>query len=239
MSKDLVKNDNQSPATLIEKAIAGGANLEQLEKLMILKERYEANEARKAYHVAMADFKASVPKVIRDKVNSQYKSKYVSLSNLVNTINPALSKCGFSANWDIEQKDSIKVTCRVSHVLGHSETSSMSAEADTSGSKNAIQQKKSTVTYLKSVTFESILGLASTDANLDDDGNMSNVAFIDEKQLNNIVDLLASLDVGQAKFCKFMKVEKLEDIPASDYQKAIVSLDAKMVATQRKEGQKK
>jgi len=237
MAKELVKS--QSPATLIEKAIAGGANLEQLEKLMILKERYEANEARKAYHVAMAQFKSNPPKIDKDQTVKYKDVKYnhASLANVTEKINEALSKCGLSASWSTKQDGSVTVTCKITHAMGHSEETSLSAPADMTGSKNAIQAIGSTISYLERYTLLALTGLATYEQ--DDDAKDLDIKFIDEKQLNNIVDLLASLDVGQAKFCKFMKVEKLEDIPASDYQKAIVSLDAKMVATQRKEGQKK
>jgi len=227
MSKDLVKNDNQSPATLIEKAIAGGANLEQLEKLMILKERYEANEARKAYHVAMAQFKSNPPKIEKDQTVKYKDVKYnhASLANVTEKINEALSKCGLSASWSTKQNGSVTVTCKITHAMGHSEETSLSAPADTTGSKNAIQAIGSTISYLERYTLLALTGLATYEQ--DDDAKNINVEFISEKQLNNIVDLLASLDVGQAKFCKFMKVDKLDDIPASDYQKAVAALEAK------------
>ncbi len=168
-SKELVKTE-ATPNEMITMAIEKGANLDQIEKLLVLHERFEANEARKAYHKAMAEFKEHPPVITKDKDNKQYGSKYTSLNNLVNTVNPALSKCGLSASWDIEQNGIIKVVCKITHCLGHSEHASMTAEADTSGAKNKIQQIKSTITYLKGVTFESICGLASSDANLDDDG---------------------------------------------------------------------
>jgi len=225
MAKELVKS--QSPATLIEKAIAGGANLEQLEKLMILKERYEANEARKAYHVAMAQFKSNPPKIDKDQTVKYKDVKYnhASLANVTEKINEALSKCGLSASWSTKQDGSVTVTCKITHAMGHSEETSLSAPADMTGSKNAIQAIGSTISYLERYTLLALTGLATYEQ--DDDAKDLDIKFIDEKQLNNIVDLLASLDVGQAKFCKFMKVEKLEDIPATDYQKALVALEAK------------
>ena len=55
------------PASLINVAIEKGADLEKLEKLLLLKEKYEANEARKAYNRAMSDFKLSPPKIEKDQ----------------------------------------------------------------------------------------------------------------------------------------------------------------------------
>jgi hypothetical protein len=64
-----------------------------------------ATEARKAFVQAMSDFKAEAGAVtiVKDKVNPQYNSNYVSLGKLVATITPYLSKHGLSADWDIDQ----------------------------------------------------------------------------------------------------------------------------------------
>jgi len=159
-----------TPTDLLAMAIQQGAGLDQLEKLMVLKERFDANEARKAYAQAVSAFKANPPRVGRDKENKQYGSRYSSLSNLVNTVNVALSKHGLSARWDVDQSEQIKVTCILSHTLGHSESVSLRGPADTSGAKNNLQQIKSTLTYLKGATFEAVTGIATDEGNLDDDG---------------------------------------------------------------------
>lgn len=212
---------------LIRLALTSGADLDKLKQLMDLKRQHEADEAKKAYVKAMAAFKKNPPKVTRDKKNSQYKSTYTSLGNLVNTINPELSKHGLSASWDIEQNGVIKVTCKMTHELGHSESASASAPADTSGAKNVIQQIKSTITYLKAVTLEAISGLASTDANLDDDGNAVGNDTIDANQLSNLVDMMAHVGADAVKFMEYLGVDDLKDLPANQYQKALNALKAK------------
>ena len=46
-----------TPAVLLEKALGmESVSIDKLEKLMELQWRYEENEARKAYHAAMAEF---------------------------------------------------------------------------------------------------------------------------------------------------------------------------------------
>ena len=162
-----------TPADLLRIAVTNGAGLEQIEKLMDLQERYRQQEARSAFVQAMSDFKAHAIVVLKDKINPQYNSKYVSLGNLVATVTPFLSQHQLSVHWNVDQTQppSIKVTAIVTHALGHAESVSMVVPPDTSGSKNVIQQIKSAITYAKACTFESICGLASTDATLDDDGN--------------------------------------------------------------------
>ena len=229
-----MKNENEvlvqegnTPSDMIRLAVAGGADLEKLEKLLILQERYEANEAKKAYHKAISDFKKNPPKVTKDKQNAQYKSMYTTLGNLVNTVNPELSKHGLSASWEIKQNGTIEVSCILTHTMGHSERTSAAAPADISGAKNAIQQIKSTITYLKAVTFESITGLASSDANLDDDGQAHGADVISDKELSQLLDMIADKEVNVEKFLKFMEIESLEKMPKTKFQKAFAAVQSK------------
>jgi len=161
-----------TPENMLMVAVQRGASIEELEKLIGLKERLEASEAENAYHVALAAFKKNPPEVIKDKENDQYGSMYVSLPNLVNTLSAALSKHKLDARWEFSQENSdISVTCILTHVKGHSEKATLIAPPDTSGAKNTIQQIKSTTTYLKATTLEAVTGTASIDANTNDDGN--------------------------------------------------------------------
>jgi len=220
--------EGDSPAEMIRMAVSGGADLEKMERLLDLQMKWEQNENKKAYVKAMVKFKENPPVITKDKKNSQYDSMYTTLGNLVNTINPALSKQGLSASWRIEQNGIVKVTCTITHKLTYSESTSASAPVDTSGSKNAIQQIKSTVTYLKAVTLESITGLASSDTNLDDDGKSSEpVVVIDEKQLGTLIDLIASHNVNEPKFLKYLKIKTIEEMPQSMYSTAITAIKSK------------
>lgn len=163
-----------TPMGILEMAVAKGADIETLTKLLELKERFDAAEARMAYVQAMSDFKKESIIITKDKDNKQYGSKYTSIGNMVNTVTPLLSKHGLSAEWQLDQTDGIRVGCTITHSLGHSgETKWMKVPQDTSGAKNPIQQIKSSVTYAKIATFEMACGLASKDGNLDDDGNGS------------------------------------------------------------------
>jgi hypothetical protein len=161
------------PLAMAMQAMKAGMSIADMRGMLDLQKDWEANEARKAYVDAVAAFKLNPPTVYKDKDNLQYKSRYTSIGNLVNTVNTALSQHGLSANWTIDQTDQIKVTCTLTHRLGHSDSCSMKGPADTTGAKNALQQIKSTATYLKLATYEAITGIASSDGNADDDGNGS------------------------------------------------------------------
>jgi hypothetical protein len=214
---------------MIEAALSRhDVDLDKLAKLLELQERWEANEARKAYHEAMARFKANPPGIEKDRTVSyavQGKGtttyRHASLANVTNQINKALSEHGLSAAWRTDQSNgTIKVTCTVTHVNGHSESTSLEASPDTSGSKNFIQAIGSTISYLERYTILALTGLATHD--LDDDGNSAcSVERISEEQLSSILDYINNLNINESAFCKFMKVERVEHIKASDYNKAI------------------
>ena len=227
-----------SPAALMQMALTKGMDLDKLEKLLEIQQKWEANEAKKEYFVAVAAFKENPPQVLKDKENSQFsksgkKAMYVSLGNLVKTVNPALGAHGLSASWEIGQAGkTIKVTCKLSHRNGHSESVTMTAPPDTSGgnAKNPIQQIKSTITYLKSVTFESVTGIAATEeGNLDDDGNSAGDknTFISKEREKTLTALIKAKEVDSGKFLKFMGVETLAKIPDGNFNKALQALKKK------------
>ncbi len=230
--KELVTVKDSSPAEMIRLAVSGKANLEQLKGLLDLQERFEANQAKKAYHSAMAAFKANPPKINKDKtVGYEAKTggkvgyKHASLANVTDKISAELSKYGLSASWIPKQETtSISVTCKITHIQGHSEEATLSAGADATGSKNAIQAIGSTITYLERYTLLALTGLATFE---DDDGKTSEVEYITHEQGNKILDMVAATGSNLEKFLTYMGVENMETIAKKDYQKAIAALSAK------------
>lgn len=227
---NIEKVEVKTPAELISEAVKGGADLEKLKGLLELQERWEANQARKAYHEAMAKFKADPPKIEKDKSVSfgsgKAAYKHATLGNVTEKITKALSKFGLSASWRTKQNGHTEVTCRITHILGHFEETALAAPSDTSGSKNAIQAIGSTITYLERYTLLALTGLATFDQ--DDDGWVAaGDTAIDETQKSNIVDMLVHTQTDEAKFLKYMGAESIEAIKKSQYDKAITALKAK------------
>jgi hypothetical protein len=186
---DVATTQQGGPAALIQAAISGGADLDKLEKLLELQERWEANEAKKAFYEAKANFKAEMPLVFKDKENKQYSSMYASEAALMNTVNPALGKFGLEAHFDFPPATDklLTVKCILSHRMGHIESVSLPGPYDSSGTKNPLQQLKSTLTYLRKATFEAVIGIATTDKDADDDGNSSGgIKYITEEQQNEL-----------------------------------------------------
>lgn len=226
--KAIANVDTNSPAAMIRMAVEGKADLEKLEKLLGLQERWEANEAKKAYFKAMAFFKANPPKIDKDKQVAFGNTKYshASLANVTEKVSAELSKYGLSASWSTKQNGAIAVTCRITHELGYSEETTISAPADKSGSKNDIQSIGSTITYLERYTLLALTGLATSD--MDDDGRAAGlpVEFITAEQVTDISNRITA--IGKKfkldQFLKYMGVEETSMILKTDFQKAIVAL---------------
>ena len=165
-----------TPMQMLNMAVQQGADLDKLEKLMALQERWEKTEARKAFVVALNAFKAAPPEIIKNKLVSFTTSKgkteykHATLDQVSGIIGAALAQFGISHRWEVEQPDGgkIRVTCVLTHSQGHSERVPLQANSDDSGGKNAIQGIGSTVTYLQRYTLLAATGMAVADH--DDDG---------------------------------------------------------------------
>jgi hypothetical protein len=162
---------NISPVMELAGKLANGKiTAEQMEKMLDVHIKWEKNEAEKAYHSAMAKFHEDVPSIIKTKEG--HNSKYAGLSDIVAAVAPKLSAQGLSHTWVTKTVETgIMVDCKITHEMGHSESTSMTAGPDGSGNKNAIQAIGSTVTYLQRYTLKAALGIAEGDQ--DDDGAAS------------------------------------------------------------------
>lgn len=167
-----------TPAQMLSVAVQQDAPVEKIEKLMDLQQRWEANEARKAFEVAMVAFSARVPTIIKTRVVDFTTSKgrthytHAGLPETVEQIQDLMAECQLSRRWKDEEPKkpgNIRIRCIVSHVMGHSESFSAEAPPDESGNKNAAQAVASIITYLRRTTLFSVLGLVANDE-VDDDG---------------------------------------------------------------------
>jgi len=235
MGKEIAKRkereiQNGALPQIIQLAVEKG-DLDKVEKLLILQERWEKNEARKAYHEAMANFKANPPKIGKDKkvgyktTAGQVGYSHASLYNVTDKINSELSKHGLSASWTTKQNGGVTVTCKITHVKGHSEETTLTAQPDASGSKNSIQALGSTITYLCRYSLLCLTGLATKDQ--DDDGKATTVEVINDKQKGQVLDYIAETGVDIERFCKAFGIKEVEQLPKTRFKEAITALQKK------------
>lgn len=225
-----------SPMELAQSFLQAGGDLATLKEMMSLQREHDAYQAKKAYTKAMAEFKADPPVIVKDKrvgftskkTGDSTNYSHASLGNVTKQINKGLGEHGFSVAWPLEQTEKgIKVSCVITHELGHSENTSLFAESDNTGQKNVIQAMGSTISYLQRYTVLALTGLATEDQ--DDDGAGSQpVKLISEKQLSTIVDMINATETDEIKFLGWIGAKSVETIPQHLFNKALSGLKARV-----------
>jgi ERF superfamily protein len=237
------------PAQYIEEAIAKGAGIDVIEKLIALQERWDANQAKKAFNAAIAAFKSNPPEILKSvqvgydskKGGSHTSYKHEDLAELMSVVDPALAEHGLWVRFKIDSGDKVTVICVVGHSDGYSEEASkLSAAPDTSGSKNHIQAIGSTVTYLQRYTLKAALGLAAAK---DDDGRGAGKwvsSAVSDEQADTINKLLLENFSAKAveTFLKMAGAPSVSDIMAVKYDSCIRYLNRQIEAAAAKKAKK-
>lgn len=195
MDTNLTKKDNHeersleispaqpNPSALLQLAVQQNLDIDKLEKLMQLQERWQAQQARKEFLNAISRFQAMCPPIEKTKrvAFGNTKYSYAPLGEIAATIKKAMADNGLSHRWEIgEDADNIVVTCIISHVDGHSEKTTMKGGKDGSGNKNAIQSSGSTVSYLQRYSLIGALGISTADE--DTDGHKDETPHIGQQK---------------------------------------------------------
>jgi hypothetical protein len=175
-STALVTTDN-SPASMMLAAMDRGANLEQIEKMMELQERWEKREAEKVFREDFAAFRGEniiIPKtrhVDRGAGGSFDQAEY---DEVCRRLSPALSAHGFSFRHDqrfglqrrmIEGVENdigwVWVTCHLEHRKGHSESLQLEGPPGDLKVNTPTQNMQVTASYLKRQSLLAITGTAT------------------------------------------------------------------------------
>ena len=217
MSKDIqnTKTDG-SPAALLQIAVQQGADVESLEKLTDLSDRWEAKQSQKSYYNALTEFQRTCPVI--ERADTAHTSKYATLERIVMTVRENLADCGLSYRFEhSEDKGQFSVTCVVTHIDGHSERTTMTASADTSGSKNPIQALGSTTTYLQRYTLLGSLGIVTGGEDVDG-GSPANL--VSDEDLVVLRELLDESSLTEKAFLQMGKLKTLADLDSHLFKRA-------------------
>lgn len=166
-----------NPLAMLATALEKGHDVDKLGKLMDLAERYEANQARKAYALAMSQFQADCPPIVENKVayvttkdGGSYSYSYADLDAIMSTIRPTLKACGLSVSFDTaisEDGKQITSLCHVMHAAGHKETTRFVCPVDAALKMNDSQKMGSANSYANRYN---VLNAFALTAGEDDDG---------------------------------------------------------------------
>ncbi len=235
-----------TPMTLLEKAISANMDVEKLEKLMALQERYKAGQALEAFTTAMNACQRDLPVVVKDANNAHTRSRYALLETILHTIKPTITKNGFSLSFsegETTKENCMRVVAKVRHISGHTEESHLDIPLDGKGAKGGsvmteTHGKSSTFSYGKRYLTCAIFNVVVAGEDLD--GNrVEDQEPISDEQSKTIEDLIGLCeDLGgktvRAKFMAWIECEKLEEIPASRFKDCTQSLNQTRINLEKK-----
>lgn len=205
----------------------------KMQALLEMHEHVVKRNAEAAFNAAFAEMQSEMPEIDERgqiSVGNQVRSRYALFEDINKTVKPILQKYGFAVMFKTlpGEKGSITVEGILMHREGHRESTPITLEADTSGSKNGVQSIGSSVSYAKRYVLCALLNI--TTRGEDDDGRKAGTPVITEKQ---VADLRALADESTRDgetgadvikgFLNYYKLDKLENLPASMYQSTVTA----------------
>lgn len=208
--------------------------IETVERLFALHRQEIADADRRQFFAAMQRVRSRMRPVEKRANNTHTGSKYAKVEEIQQMLNPILNDEGFSysiSTVDPVVEDTMRVRLVLRHIGGHEEHHYLDAPVDDKGPKG--QQVKtrlhgmgSTMTYCGRQLLTQVFGVMLAK---DDDGNAAGVPdeLVSEEQVANLVALIEEVGADRKKFCVYMRVPSLEEIPAREYRNACAALEAK------------
>lgn len=152
-------------------------DVDKLRSLFELQERMQDRQAAQAYASAMVDAQAEMRSVGKDRTNTQTNSDYATLEAIDAAIRPVYTRHGFSLSFgtaDSPMEKHVRITCKVTHRDGHSESFEYDNPMDDVGiqgkvNKTPTHARGSAVTYGR--RYLTLLIFNLTTGLHDDDGN--------------------------------------------------------------------
>lgn len=193
----LVKHET-TPDQLLELAVNKDLDIEKLSKLMEMRKQWKEGLAREAFFNALVTFQSNCPELRKNKKvsfptkdGSKTEYGYAPLADIIRQIKTVIKSVDIAYRWEIaDNGESIIVTCLVTHKDGHTEKTTMSAKADTSGSKNAIQARGSAIEYLKRYTLIGALGISTADSDVDGEQPLVIIDLLHKQYMEHYNELI-------------------------------------------------
>lgn len=211
-------------------AMDPNASIEKLERMLDMRDRLQAETAKAAFASAFAAASAEFPSIPLNGRGDKNKA-YALLKDIIGGTRPILSRYGLALSFGVESHpDRVIVTAELMHVAGYSKTTSIELPKDTSGSKNAVQAVGSSQTYGQRYTAQAILGLSLGDDTEDDGKAAAGNASITADEYFTLRNLIDEAEADEAKFCEYLKVKNLEELPSRMFSNAVSALRNKIKA---------
>lgn len=235
------QSESAAIISMIERVASDPAvDISRLEKLMEMRERVEARNARREFDAAMTAAQAELPQVVRGADNEQTKSKYATLEKINAAMAPVITRHGFSMSFgtaDSPHPGHYRIVCTTSHVGGHSRTDHADIPIDIGGikgnqNKTATHAFGSTMSYGRRYLTMMIFNV--TTKKEDDDGNgytpRDGVETIYPSEAHALGLLIEEVGANLPIFLRYYGISSLDELPADKLASATYKLNAKKAA---------
>lgn len=226
---------------LLTKAIDNGTPVETMERLLAMHERVADRQAKSEFMDAMTSFHATCPPIPRNrtgevvtKSGGKYSFDYADLDSIAATTRPVCQALGLSWVWDTKVDGPLMVVkCTLTHVGGHSESSSCTLPHESKSGASAAQKYTMAQTTGKRLSLTNVLGLTMVDPG---SGVDTPSPKIDDGQASDIETMLDPFNKHEDPQIRSVKPNLLAwlgaasvaDIEARDYHRAVKAIEGKM-----------
>lgn len=237
----------QTPLAVQEQTEVGGLIREAIQagrdpgELMAVYREMVAMRARQQFSEALAGFRCDCPAIPRRAINNQFSvtvdgvkrpRTYADLEDIQSTIDPVLAQHGLTYRWgDATVKDGMMtISCILSHVGGHSESSSVLVPTESSAGASMAQKWMSAGTYGRRYSLIAVTGVKTADA--DDDGNEAGEpeSKISLQDALSLADALIDVNANKPAFLKMFGISELADMPQAKLAAAWEAIERKRKA---------
>lgn len=223
---------NNGVVTLIREAMATGRSPEFLRELLAVRRDWEADEARKAYNIAISEFQRRAP--IIEKADKAYDKAYARMDRIWRETRPLVTELGLSVTWQICTLSDDGTMCHVEGQLRHRDGHGEKLVQDIPlpeliKGQNRAQQMGSASTYAKRYAFCASLGIVTGD---DDDGHAAGTQFVtydQAQELAQMIDACRGIDgFKEDAFWGWVGAKTAAEIQANRYAEVKAMLQKKL-----------
>jgi hypothetical protein len=225
------------PEALIAKGIEHGISVEGLERLLAMRERLKAEQARSAFVQAVAQFQGACPIIakaasVRDKSGKE-RYRYASLEAIVQQVGPLLraSELTYRIDTRIEegQATALIAICIITHRDGHSESSEFRVPIDRDSFMSEPQKFGAASTFAKRYAFTNALGILTADKDTDapPPGAPAPIRLAPQ-QIFELRRLMREAEADEERFCAYLKIKSIAELEASWFEPACAALRKKL-----------
>lgn len=174
---------------------------------------------------ALCNAQGQMGGAVKDSANPFFKSSYADLTSVIKAIKQPFADNGLSyTQFPVSNENGVGVSTRLMHISGQW----LEMDYTLPTVKKDPQASGSAITYARRYALQSIAGIPTAD----DDAESAMLRGdhkkkITEDEIIAIKKLLDETGADSEKFCKWLKVNSVDQILAVHYDRAVAALEAK------------